>query len=84
MYHFLAESISHSDRIYITYKTGKNQMKAMSKQELACRAGVTVKTLRRWCRPYQEELERMGLRPHAKVLPPHIVKWMSERFCIDV
>lgn len=58
-------------------------MKAMTKQQLAACAGVTVKTLNRWCRPYQQELSQMGLVPHMKVLPPHIVKFMATTFCID-
>ena len=59
-------------------------MKAMTKQQLAQCAGVTVKTLMAWCRPYRRELYQMGLTPGMRVLPPHIVKWMSEQFCIDV
>ena len=59
-------------------------MKAMSKSELALRAGVSVTTLMRWCEPYREELSRMGLTSRNKVLPPHIVKFIAEKFCIDV
>jgi hypothetical protein len=56
----------------------------MTKQQLADRTGVTVKTLMNWCRPYREELTHMGLRPRAKKLPPHIVEYLSEKFCIDL
>ncbi len=59
-------------------------MKAMTKQQLAESAGVSVRTLNRWCKPYRQELEEMGLLPMARVLPPHIVKYLSEKFCIDV
>ena len=59
-------------------------MKAMSKSELALRAGVSVTTLMRWCEPYREELARMGLSPRNRVLPPHIVQFIAEKFCIDV
>ena len=59
-------------------------MRAMTKQQLAQCAGVTVKTLMNWCRPYRDELMRMGMNPGMKVLPPHIVKWIVEKFCIDV
>ena len=45
-------------------------MKAMSKSELAQRAGVSLNTLANWLKPFREELEAMGLRPNAKVLPP--------------
>ena len=59
-------------------------MKAMSKSELAHRAGVSLNTLANWCKPFREELEAMGRRPNAKVLPPHIVKYLTEKLCIDV
>ena len=49
-------------------------MKAMSKQQLADCAGVSVNT----------ELEQMGLSPNDKVLPPNIVKFLVEKFCIDL
>ena len=38
-------------------------MKAMSKQQLADAAGVSVKVLMNWCRPYRKEFEAMGLKP---------------------
>ena len=59
-------------------------MKAMSKQQLADAAGVSVKTLMEWCRPYEKRLRRMGLRPRAKVLEPHIVKYLVHKLSIDV
>lgn len=31
-----------------------------------------------------EGLARMGMTPGMRVLPPRIVKWISEHFCIDV
>ena len=59
-------------------------MKAMTKQQLADSAGVTTKTLMSWCEPFLKELETMGMQPHMKVLPPHIVRFITEKFCIDV
>jgi hypothetical protein len=59
-------------------------MKAMSKQQLADCAGVSVKTLSSWCRPYQRELQEMGVTPRMKVLPPQVVLFLIEKFCIDV
>ena len=56
----------------------------MSKSELAMRAGVSVTTLMRWCEPYREELSRMGMQPRNRVLPPNIVQFIAEKFCIDV
>lgn len=61
-----------------------SSMKAMTKQQLANSAGVTVRTLMNWCRPYRKELLQMGLKPGMKVLPPHIVKWIADRFSIDL
>ena len=66
------------------YFNGGNIMKAMSKQQLADCAGVSVRTLMAWCRPYAKKLEEMGLRPRAKVLEPHIVKYLVHKFSIDV
>ena len=59
-------------------------MKAMTKQQLADCAGVSDRTLMNWCEPFRSELERMGMKPSSRVLPPHVVKYLSELFCIDV
>ena len=59
-------------------------MKAMSKQQLADCAGVSVQTLMNWCRRFDTELTSMGMLPNAKLLPPHIVKFITEKFAIDV
>ena len=59
-------------------------MKSMSKSELADRAGVSVNILMNWCKPFRKELTAMGMLPNAKVLPPLIVKFISDKFCIDV
>ena len=59
-------------------------MKAMTRQELADRAGVSARTFSRWCEPYREELLGMGWLPYTVLLPPNIVRWLCEKFCIDV
>jgi hypothetical protein len=59
-------------------------MKAMTKQKLAGYAGVSVKTLMSWCKPYMKELEQMGLKPRAKILPPHIIKFIADKFTIII
>ena len=59
-------------------------MKSMSKQELADCAGVSVRTLMRWCEPYQEELSQLGLKPFTKILNPAIVAFIAEKCCIDI
>lgn len=59
-------------------------MKAMSKSELAAKAGITVTTLMNWCEPHMKKLEAMGLRPKQKVLSPRIVKFLVDTFSIDI
>ena len=56
----------------------------MSKQQLADRAGVSLNTLNRWCKPFRRELEAMGLQPNTRMLPPVIVKFIAEKLCIDL
>jgi transposase-like protein len=59
-------------------------MKSMSKQQLADCAGVSRRTLMRWCKRHWEELEQLGLGPNAKVLSPKICKYIIEHYDIDV
>ena len=59
-------------------------MKSMSKSELAQAAGISLSTLARWMKPYRQELEALGLRPGMRVLPPRVVKYLSDLYCIDV
>ena len=59
-------------------------MKAMSKQQLADAAGVSVDTLTRWLKPHRQQLEAFGLLPGMRVLPPKVVTYIVETFCIDV
>lgn len=57
-------------------------MKAMLKSELAREAGVSVRTLNRWCRPYHQELVKMGWSPNMNLLTPKIVAFLRDKFCI--
>ena len=59
-------------------------MKSYSKQQLADCAGVSVRTLMRWCQPYMEELTQLGFRPAMRIFPPRIVIFLADKFCIDV
>jgi len=58
-------------------------MKSMSKAELADKAGVSISTLHRWLQPHITELRKLGYQPSQRVLPPVIVKYIVETFCID-
>ena len=62
----------------------RKTMKAKSKSELAMAAGVSLGTLAKWMKPYRQELEALGLRPGMRVLPPRVVKYLSDLYCIDV
>ena len=59
-------------------------MKAMLKSELAREAGVSMRTFRRWCKPFRKELIQMGWRPEMKLLPPKIVAFLADKLCIIV
>lgn len=59
-------------------------MKAMYKFELAVYAGITSKTLRRWTKPFDEELARMGVSSSTRLLPPAAVKFICEKLAIDL
>lgn len=59
-------------------------MKAMTRQQLAACAGVDVRTLYNWIKPYQQQLWEMGMPKGKGALPPNVVIWIAERFCIDI
>ena len=47
-------------------------------------AGVSMRTFRRWCKPFRKELIQMGWRPEMKLLPPKIVAFLADKLCIIV
>ena len=59
-------------------------MKAMSKQQLADKAGVSLNTLNRWLKPLMPQLEAMGMQPNARILPPNVLIFIAEKYCIDL
>ena len=58
-------------------------MKAMTRQQLAAYAGVDARTLRKWIKPHQRLLWRMGMPKGKGALPPNVVKWIVDKYCID-
>ena len=62
----------------------QSSMRAMTKSELAERAGVSLNTLNRWCKPFRQELEGMGVTRKQRLLPPMAVKLIAEKLCIDL
>lgn len=59
-------------------------MKAMTRLQLAASAGVDARTLRNWIKPYQKQLWEMGMPRGKGALPPNVVKWIADRYCIDI
>lgn len=55
-------------------------MKACSKQKLAETLGVSRQTFNNWLKKDKEVLLSMGVSPNAKVLPPHAVKYLCEKY----
>ena len=58
-------------------------MKAMTRQQLADRAGVCRQTLNNWLKMHHQKLCQMGMRPRG-ILPPNVVQWIVDNFCITL
>ena len=58
--------------------------KAMYKFELAMAAGVSTSTFHRWLINDQIILQDMRISPNAKLLPPCAVKFICDKYCIDL
>lgn len=59
-------------------------MKAYSKIELARAAGVSGETFRRWLRRDKAVLEEHHVGPKTKILPPKVVRYLCEKYDIDI
>lgn len=59
-------------------------MKAMLKSELAAAAGVSGGTFRRWLQSDVEYLRGQGVKPTSKMLPPKVVKYLIDKYCIEL
>ncbi len=68
--------------------TNSNQVgkpyKAMYKYELAAAAGVSTETFRKWLKSDKAVLEEMGVAKQQQLLPPRAVRYLCEKYCIDV
>ncbi|MBO5345927.1 MAG: hypothetical protein J6A44_03355 [Paludibacteraceae bacterium] len=60
------------------------QYKAMYKCELARAAGVSLTTLRQWCQENHSQLCDYGYHPNDKLLSPGAVKFLCEKYVIEV
>ena len=59
-------------------------MKSYTKSELARAAGVSGDTFRRWLKTDEAFLRANNVQPKTKDLPPVVVKYLCEKYCIDV
>lgn len=59
-------------------------MKAMLKSELAAAAGVSRDTFRRWLQSDAEYMREQGVKPTSKMLPPKVVKYLIDKYCIEM
>lgn len=59
-------------------------MKKLSKTEFANIAGVSEKTVQRWCVQHRENLKKLFTPPKAKKLHPLAVKYLSQHYCVDL
>ncbi len=56
----------------------------MYKSELARLAGVSPRTFRRYLATRHAVLEEMGIGPMKQKLPPKVVEFICDDYCIDV
>lgn len=58
--------------------------RAMYKSELADAAGVSRETFRRWLRSDRQQFAQWHIPVKAKLLPPHAVRYLCEKYVIDI
>ena len=59
-------------------------MKSYTKAQLADAAGVSPETFRRWLRSDRAFLEANGIRSTPKLFPPRVVKYLCEKYDIEI
>lgn len=59
-------------------------MKSYTKIELARAAGVSGETFRRWLRTDRVFLEAHHITPKTKMLPPKVVRYLCEKYDIEL
>ncbi len=57
--------------------------RAMSKSELAKRAGISERTMSRYIKLQQPALTAIGVSPSTRLLPPRAVKLLCEAWDVD-
>ncbi len=59
-------------------------MKSYTKSQLACFAGVSTDTFRRWLQSDTAYLTAQGITPRTKLLPPQVVTYLANKYAIDL
>ena len=56
----------------------------MYKNEIARAAGVSMATFRTWLKSDKQALDAMGITPRQQLLPPVAVRFLCEKYDIDL
>lgn len=59
-------------------------MKSYTKAQLADAAGVSPETFRRWLKTDRAFLEANSIRSTTKLFPPKVVKYLCDKYAIDL
>ena len=59
------------------------QLRFYSKSELAAMANVSYSTFFRYLKSRRHVFEQMGICIYAKKLPPRVVDYIRDDYCID-
>ena len=62
-------------------------MKSMLKSELAQAAGVSYGTFNKWFKEMIPTIEHdlnLTFNPQNRLIPPNVVKWICEKYCIEI
>ena len=57
--------------------------KATTRQELANKAGVCLATFKKWLKTDLKEIKKLGYKERV-LLPPAVVRYLSEKYVIEL
>lgn len=59
-------------------------MKSYTKAQLAYAAGVGIATFRRWLKSDEAFLRANNITSNTKLFPPHVVRYLCEKYDIEI
>lgn len=65
-------------------RDSEDDMKSMLKSELAAAAGVSRDTFRRWLHSDAAYFRSQHIDPNAKLLPPQVVRYLCDKYDIEL